>query len=388
MPALTRFAVLAAVWLCAAASAGAQATPQESSGAITGCVTLQGNPVPGVVVTARLLISSPQPITPLRAATDTEGRYRFAGLAAGQYTVTPLAPGFAAPTEGTIGLSGKSVTLREGETAEDVDFAIARGGVITGRVTDANGRPVIEESVRVTRLDERGHQLPFFFSNSILSLNQTDDRGIYRLFGLPPGRYLASAGSASPDGQVTYPGGRAPYLCTYHPNVTDPAKATILEVTAGSETGNADITLAPRPGLSEFYAVTGRILDAETGQPLPLIEFYVSPLRPGERSLESSLTARSDEQGGFRIERVAPGRYGIKVKENATDYFGNPSIFGNQVSTVFEVRDGDVSGVVTLEGIRDPALRAAAAQNASALLSRLRVSLVEHEGRSSTSGRH
>ena len=33
-----------------------------------------------------------------------------------------------------------------GESTEGVDFALTEGGVITGRVTDAEGRPVVEGS--------------------------------------------------------------------------------------------------------------------------------------------------------------------------------------------------------------------------------------------------
>ncbi len=38
----------------------------------------------------------------------------------------------------------------------------SRGGVITGRVTDSQGQPVVEEPVRVNKLDSRGGAQPFY----------------------------------------------------------------------------------------------------------------------------------------------------------------------------------------------------------------------------------
>ena len=42
---------------------------------------------------------------------------------------------------------GKTLIITAGETVEGIDFTLARGGVITGRVIDSEGGPLIEEPI-------------------------------------------------------------------------------------------------------------------------------------------------------------------------------------------------------------------------------------------------
>lgn len=67
-------------------------------------------------------------------------------LPAGVYRVWPNVPAFiVSDTTGLIP-QGKPVVVNEAETVEDINFALVRGAVITGRVTDADGRAVIGEA--------------------------------------------------------------------------------------------------------------------------------------------------------------------------------------------------------------------------------------------------
>ena len=70
-----------------------------------------------------------------------------------------------------------------------------RGGAITGTVTNAMGEPVVAVRVRATMIrDARGEspRLPVLISSE----QPTDDRGIYRIYGLRPGTYIVSAGGS------------------------------------------------------------------------------------------------------------------------------------------------------------------------------------------------
>src|SRR5205085_5127205 len=102
---------------------------------------------------------------------------------------------------------------------DDVDFRLERGGVVTGRVTDAEGNPVIGIGVSLlsadnpapraanVNIDPRGHM--------------TDDRGVYRIYGLPAGRYRVSAGqSGEGSGAISF-GSRKLYRRTFYPDATD-----------------------------------------------------------------------------------------------------------------------------------------------------------------------
>jgi plasmid stabilization system protein ParE len=53
-----------------------------------------------------------------------------------------------------FGDTGKTVTIAEGETVEKIDFSLVRGGVITGRVTDADGAPVIGQRINLASADK------------------------------------------------------------------------------------------------------------------------------------------------------------------------------------------------------------------------------------------
>jgi hypothetical protein len=76
----------------------------------------------------------------------------------------------------------------------------------------------------------------------------TDDRGVYRAYGLPAGRYKVKVGDPS-TGRTKVLFGRAPLPESYHPGVTNRSKAEVVEVAAGSEATDIDIrvNLAPAP---------------------------------------------------------------------------------------------------------------------------------------------
>ena len=217
-----------------------------------------------------LMTNSPNRRPIARTSTDNEGRYRLTGLAAGTYQVTPLAPTMVAAVNNfdyrIYYGAGKSVMLNESESVDDIDLSLVRGAVITGRITDAEGKPVVEQEVRLSFVDQTGQQTA---SGSGYATNylmyRTDDRGIYRLYGLPPGFYKVSAGrdAMDPDGLGSTQGSF--YLRTFYPDTTDIAKAKVIELTEGSETTNIDIKLGQR---GETFSVTGRVVDAITGKPV------------------------------------------------------------------------------------------------------------------------
>ena len=180
------FAVLLTI-LSLPTSLWAQTAPKETAktarGSISGRVTLKGKGVFGVAVALRKL----QPWNAYervpRAMTDQDGFYHLTNVAAGSYEVRPTVPAFV-PTDARE--SRATVLLGEDENVENIDFALTRGGVITGRVTDADGRPVVQQQVYIYRaadFEQRG-QPPVYAAGGA----PTDDRGVYRVFGLMPGR--------------------------------------------------------------------------------------------------------------------------------------------------------------------------------------------------------
>ena len=323
------------ILLCVMASAAlAQAPQKQGTGIITGRVTLGEKGMANVVVALYPSDrTSPQRISVARATTDYEGRYRLMNVPAGRYNIIAIAPTMVGPSDGQYGDFGKFVTVAEGETVEKMDIALARGGVITGRITDADGAPVVEEQVRLNLAEKQlvqGRTFPSF--NPFMF--RTDDRGIYRIYGIPPGRYTVSVGESAEDGSIRIGyGGRGYYTRTFHPGVTDAAKATVIEVTEGSEATNVDITLGRK---AQTFTATGRVVD-ENGKPVAGV-YVAQGAVTGDRIGAYGMDMPTDQQGHFRLDGLSPGRYAAFVWNNGkTDGYSDP--------VVFEIAEGDVSGL-------------------------------------------
>jgi hypothetical protein len=366
--------VAVAILAHATGNAHGQTSAEKPKGtaSISGRVTVGNKAAAGILITA--LGGTNQQTVAAKATTDADGRYSFEGLAMGQFTLAPVAPAYALPDNSPFG-RGKVVNLASGEVAEGIDFKLARGGVITGRVTDADGRLLIEERISLSPIDESGaplRQQYSFYSN--YQMYQTDDRGVYRIYGLAAGRYKVSSGDEA--GMSAGLRSSGYYQKTYYPSATDAAQASIVELGEGGEAKNIDITLGHR---AATYTASGRIVDADTGQPVPGIPFAFGPLQQNQsQSYIAGMMSPgtpTNSQGEFRLEGLEPGRYGVFIStgrpDSASGYYSDP--------VSFEVLDSDVtnleikaqrglnlSGAVVAESITD--------KSALARLSSIRIS--------------
>ncbi len=310
-------------------------TPRSS---ISGRVTVKDKGVGGVLVALRKNNEIQMPNDPVqKAITDPDGFYRITSVAPGNYEVFPTLPAFV-PTE-RRDVRSKLVLVGDDDNVEGINFAMVRGGVITGRITDADGRPLIQQQVNIYQEGAFNQpQLPQRPSPPIFPVAsvQTDDRGIYRAFGLQAGRYRVASGR-SDDTMNTGAsfGARSSYKQVFHPDVTEADKANVIEVSEGSEAADVDITLGR--ALQTFTA-TGRVVDGEKGLPIPNIRFSVQRLVGQRVEFVNSQTV-SNVQGDFIIEGLLPGRYGVNLFQNQ----------GNEMRAEalnFDIVDQDISGVV------------------------------------------
>ena len=131
------------------------------------------------------------------ATTDADGRYEFMNLPASRYTLFVTLNGYVSlqfgqqrPFE-----PGKPLNLAEGEVAEKIDFALPRGGVIAGKVTDETGEPVPGIRMQAQRYQYMpGGQRRLVNTQLGIPFGSiTDDRGEFRVYGLMPGSYVVSA---------------------------------------------------------------------------------------------------------------------------------------------------------------------------------------------------
>ncbi|HEV8487403.1 MAG TPA: hypothetical protein VGV87_27900, partial [Blastocatellia bacterium] len=285
--------------LCSGAAA-AQSQLKEGTGSIGGRVTLGGKPAQGVVLTLKetsaderrafnmLMRGSPS----AKTTTDLEGRYRFSALATGLYEIAVFDPALFGSDD-----KSNSVTLGDGATVDDIDFSLSRGGVITGRVTTKDGRPVIMEPVQaLPMVRPKNQEFSFsFFSGSSFT---TDDRGIYRIYGLAPGRYRVSLGKS--EGIFDAIGAslkRPDRPRTFYPGVTDEARAAVVDLSAGGEASNIDIKLGDA---NKTYRATGRVVDADTNKPIPSVMTSYRAIQADQADLRiPGMGVPTSSAGGF-----------------------------------------------------------------------------------------
>jgi protocatechuate 3,4-dioxygenase beta subunit len=340
-----------------------QPTPKDTSASISGRVTIGGKPAGGITITASISTSFMDARIAAKTITDEEGNYRLTGLTAGTFKIVPVAKSLAVGPDAKTRQLGQSVNVAEGESITKVDFALVRGAVITGKITDAEGNPVIGERVSVVRTDATDEGAAMGFMDGVR--NRTDDRGIYRIYGLGPGNYRVSVGQAAGSASVSVMGrGSSEYLKTYYPGVQDETKATLLELNEGAEITNIDIT----PGKpASGFAISGRAIDADTGQPVPSAYIAYSPVKDHELQMGGMnfSGSQTDANGRFRVDNVKPGRYAaytMAAGQESSNY-SEPVPFEMVDSDVsgLEIkvhRGGSISGVAVLENNFDPAAAA------------------------------
>ncbi|HEX8719739.1 MAG TPA: carboxypeptidase-like regulatory domain-containing protein, partial [Pyrinomonadaceae bacterium] len=364
MQAAARRALAPAAALLLAFALHAPAAAQKESCSVSGRVRESERGVPGVAVGVFSADPAQRLRVVARAKTDAEGRYALANLAPGRYQVLPYAPAYVVHGQGDGFPQGRPLRLQPGEEVKDLDFRVERGAVITGRVTDGDGNPVVAEPVTVEPILAPGSEPPPRF-NFDMRDQMTADRGVYRVYGLPAGRYRVSVGSGGDEGAIAVSFQRRKiFRRTYHPDVTEAAQARVVELGAGDEAEGVDVKLG-RP--LKTYRASGVFVDAETGRPVPNVTFGYGSVNPAGQRVNSFSTGQAtNARGEFQTEGLAPGRYVVfnEPGAEATEFYAEP--------TPFEVADSDVgglvvklkrgasvSGVVQIEGLSD---RAAAAR--------------------------
>jgi hypothetical protein len=300
--------LVCALLLCAAASAGAQVTSVATTaptpdatptpqGSINGRVVADdGQPLAGVTVYAQSLHNQYS-----AGGSDTEGKFTLKNLARGAYTLNAFLAGYYDPTRFTKE-NGARIYYRPGEA---VTIKLSKGGVITGRVRDANGEPLIAVRVRAIMLrDAEGRTLgePGFGAGP--AERTTDDRGVYRIYGLPPGVYVVAAGGKGAfdyNRRVTAYDDDAP---TYYPATTrDGAAEVILQ--SGQEAADIDIRYRGEPGHAVSGAVEG---GAGEGALNILLTAAGSPLLEGFRYFSNN------DNASFVFDGLADGDYDLVAR--------------------------------------------------------------------------
>lgn len=310
-------------------------SPKTVPGSITGRVTNGDKPAVGIAVALYPGEDGPRMKQTAKAVTDQDGRFTLTNIPAGRYQLTPIAPDMVVSDAGEYWRPGKAVNLAVGETADGFDFQMTRGGVITGRISDHEDKPIIGENINLELLDKNNQpqRSNLNFSRQFMD---TDDRGIYRIYGLPAGRYRVSAGEDPKGDRLRVGGRRGFHMKVYYPNATESADAKIVEVSEGSEATGIDIALGP---LAQAYTLSGRVVN-ENGEPVPGLMIGYGKVQEGGRlgGFGYGMGMPTNARGEFTANNIIPGRYSaFAITQGISDAYSD--------SVSFEITDKDMSGI-------------------------------------------
>ena len=155
-------------------------TSTANKGVISGrVVTDDGAGLPGITVS--LAAPGKGQLTRRTTSTDEEGNFRFDELPRGAYSLSTFRGRAYVPAP-VVGNDRTQLRLyRLGETAT---IQMIKGGVITGKVTNASGEALI--ALPLSAIMVRNADGQAIFGQTTFNQAFTDDRGVYRFYGLSP----------------------------------------------------------------------------------------------------------------------------------------------------------------------------------------------------------
>ncbi len=308
MPAPTRRARLAVTCLaaCVLSAGRAPLVGQRMPVAIGGTAAPSGDVVER---------TSPENVAPLAGATvrltrddgssrsttsDAAGRFQFDALPAGRYVLTTEKPAYVRMAYGATRFAqpGTPIVLGSHDRVGGYRLVTFKGGVLAGAITNVNGTPVPGATVialrRVVQDDgtiAASSLSPTAAGDGTTSTARTNSRGEYRLFGLPPGRYVLEAALPA---SLTPPHAIAR---GFYPSAVVAQDAQVLVVDERTELSG----LVFAPPVVRVVSLAGRV--SAPADVLASARVVLQPDFPGR----SETTARPT--GEFTFDGVPEGAY-------------------------------------------------------------------------------
>ena len=309
---------LLTLWSANGQTPAATPTPSSSSGTISGrVVNDSGQPLANASIVLRTVNSMQQPAF---TTTDREGKFQISGLEPRPYQLMAWLTPYA--------MFNSSANYRIGDS---VAVVLTKGGVITGTVTTQTGEPVVGVQVHARLISAEGQPLSPY---SFIPLDRmTDDRGVYRIYGLRTGTYVVWAGGAGGPGIEAATDPFDELVPTYSPSSTRDTAAEI-SVRPGEEVSNVDIRFRGEPG----HTISGRVIQSNSAQ-----RSYVrlNLTSAGKNRAEwSTVSDPMDESRSFVFRGIDDGDYDL----TALAMSGDPLSSG-VASKRIKVNGADVIGV-------------------------------------------
>jgi hypothetical protein len=286
-----RLVTFVVLWVAVASAQESRPIPAGAA-AISGRVTDAHSQLPleGATLTLFELTQGRELVT----VSDAAGMYRFDGIAAGAYRVRATHPGYIEYWNGTIFRTSSTtagvIELGPDQRRERVDFPLARGGTIEGRITDDRGAPIANATVRL--LLQRGS-----LQGATTGGGRTGADGRYVISAIPEGEYVVAAQVEA----AVKAGANRIVETTFYPGVRRAGEAVSLHLGPREHLRDISFTLTRTP----FHAISGEVVG--TG-PMPRNwEVTLTSSPPGTtRAVKGTSLG---DGGTFAFDAVRAGRY-------------------------------------------------------------------------------
>jgi hypothetical protein len=196
------------------------------------------------------------------------------------------------------------------------DLVLRRGGAISGRVTvDSGGtlKPIpvtatlVSSSLTGDTAGSGDQQEPAYARNAM-----TDDRGVYRIAGLPQGKYLLQIRTTE-SFYVVVPSGGMPVaiptragtgeLTLFAPEALTKTDAKLVSIGDGDELQGVDIVLPMR----KLHSIGGTV----TQGGVAVSRSWLNVLRDGKKAMNYSAMTTPD--GSYRFDLLPSGAYTVEA---------------------------------------------------------------------------
>ena len=255
---------------------------------------------------------------------DENGNFKFSDLPAGLYQASAYSPGY-------VSAYSQSRDFRIGE---NITITMIKGGVITGKIFDAGGRPIVGAFVTARRV--RDNDLDSLIEGRFGNKTMSDDRGVYRIFGMQGGSYVVSTSLTN-----SFNTEKIPETRTYFPSSTrDTAQEIVVKV--GTETTGIDVVHRSEPG----HAISGTLAGTE-GIKLD-IGTNIQLTSPSSGGTISSTFIRANSSPSFAFYGIPDGEYEVTASQYLNTIFigATGGIEGLSIPLKVVVRGSDVSGLI------------------------------------------
>ena len=331
------------------------AAPATGKAALSGTVVTDEQ-TPQPIKRAQISVSNTDLTVTRTTFTNDSGRFTTTGLPAGRYTLAASKAPYLRTNYGAkrYDRPGTPITLKEAEQMPNLTLRMTRGAVLSGTITDENGAPASGVSVRALQLRVQNGERTFVsVASSGSTIETTDDRGMYRFFGLPPGDYTVSAQPRMTSGEIKAmteseiravmqalaqqtaqtPGTGAPppalqqrdldattvaYAGVFYPGATVATSASTVTIAPGEERRGVDFPLKlVRTARVEGIVVPPSGVAPQAVQIMMMPATAAGPAVSGaaiEMMAMNRVVPGAD--GKFQFTGVAPGDYTISARVN------------------------------------------------------------------------